>query len=65
MLSEELKSIIAVLETLPGRVSADDAQLVRICRRNLAACAEQAEHMEALMVFNVATSGEDSYAYQA
>ncbi|WP_165064523.1 hypothetical protein [Desulfovibrio sp. ZJ200] len=53
MLSEELKSISAALEPLLGRVRADDAQLVRICRRNLAAAAEQAEHLEAIMDCNV------------
>lgn len=53
MLSEELKSISAALEPLLGRVGADDAALVRICRRNLVAAADQAAHMEALIVFDV------------
>lgn len=46
MLSEELKSIRAALGELMGKVDEESAELVRQCRRNLEAAAEQAVTME-------------------
>lgn len=46
MLSDELKSINAVLGRLLGKIDPDTAETLRLCRRNLEAATEQAENME-------------------
>ena len=46
MLSAELKSIRAALGELLGKVDVESAELLRLCRRNLEAAADEAENME-------------------
>lgn len=50
MLSEELRSIHAALGGVLGKLDPDLAALVRQCRRNLDAAAEQAGELEARLV---------------
>lgn len=46
MLHEELLSIRESLASIMGRVSADDAAILRACRRNLEAAADDALALE-------------------
>lgn len=46
MLSDELRSIRCALGKLIGKVSEEDASLVRIVRKNLEALEKDAEEME-------------------
>lgn len=50
MLSSELKSIHAALGCVLARVDVESAELVRLCRRNLASSAEMAETLEKNLV---------------
>lgn len=50
MLSEELRSIHIALGNVLGRLDPDGADLVRLCRRNLDAAAEQAAELEKRLV---------------
>lgn len=46
MLSDELRSIRAVLGELMGKVDAESSDLLHQCRRNLEAAEEQAKALE-------------------
>lgn len=46
MLSEELKSIQLALSAVLPKANPEGAAIIRLCRRNLEAAAEQAEEME-------------------
>lgn len=50
MLHEELQSIREALGSILGKVSPDDADLIRQCRRNLDAAADQAEALESRLI---------------
>lgn len=50
MLSEELRSIHRALGNVLGRLDPDGADLIRQCRRNLDAAAEQAAELESRLV---------------
>lgn len=50
MLSEELKSIRAVLGELLNKVDQENAKVLRQCRRNLEAVEEQADNLEKNLV---------------
>lgn len=50
MLSEELRSIHIALGNILGRLDPDGADLIRQCRRNLDAAAEQAAELESRLV---------------
>lgn len=50
MLSEELRSIHIALGEVLGKLDPDGADLVRQCRRNLNAAAEQAVELENRLV---------------
>lgn len=50
MLSNELRSIHAALGCVLARVDVESAELVRLCRRNLAASADVAETLETTFV---------------
>lgn len=50
MLKDELKSIHAALGGVLGRLDPDGADLIRQCRRNLDAAAEQAAELESRLV---------------
>lgn len=50
MLSEELMSIHVALGGMLGRLNPEEAEIVRQCRRNLDATAEQAGELETRLV---------------
>lgn len=50
MLKQEIMSVHAALGGVLGKVDPDGAELVRQCRRNLVAAAEQAEELEERLV---------------
>lgn len=50
MLKQEIMSVHAALGGVLGRLDPDGADLVRQCRRNLDAAAEQAGELEARLV---------------
>lgn len=50
MLKEEILSIRAALGGVLGKLDPDGAELIRRCRRNLDAVAEQAEELESRLV---------------
>lgn len=50
MLKQEIMSVHTALETVLRRVDVEGAEVVRQCRRNLAAAAEQAGELEERLV---------------
>ena len=50
MLHEELQSIRSALGEVMGRLDPDNADLVRRCRRNLDAAADQARELEKRLI---------------
>lgn len=50
MLKQEIMSVHAALGGVLGKLDPDGAELVRQCRRNLDAAAEQAGELEARLV---------------
>lgn len=46
MLSDELRSIKEALGGLLGKVDPETAEILRVCRRNLEAAADDAENLE-------------------
>ncbi len=53
MYSDEIRSVVAALGVLAGRIGEDEWALVRMARHNLGELADRVQETESKIVFNV------------